>query len=287
MNYIKKLVLIFSAGLLSVACQTVSDQSPGEIQAAKQAIDTAKSENINNLMPRASELADRKFARSLSLLNDAAGYRKDGQGAQADATQQQAIALANEARAIVEMGLSIQRDAEQFDENLSEYVPLIQRAEMTANLQGEIDELRRQNQELLVQNEGLASSAMIEPVVDERLPEDFRMGKTVAYFSTGSTRLDAKYRHDAQEIADILRSNPELYLTLEGYADPRGSLELNRDLAEKRAQSVVQFLEQNGVDSDRIAIEVVGATAEARGNRSAADLQLDRKVVAKFQTTAH
>jgi outer membrane protein OmpA-like peptidoglycan-associated protein len=76
-------------------------------------------------------------------------------------------------------------------------------------------------------------------------------------------------------------------LTLEGYADPVGSVEKNNTLAEKRAQSVVRFLEQNGIAAERIAVVVVGATAEKRGGRSAADLQLDRKVVAKFQTTAH
>lgn len=288
MNNFAKLALVFSAGLLSASCQTVSDQAPGEIQEAKKAVDTAKSENINNFMPRATELADRKLERSLELLEDASDYREEGQTAQADATQQQAIALANEARAIAEMGLGLQRDAEKFDENLTEYVPLIQRSELTAGLQGEVTELKRQNAELTSKNEELTASASAQPtVIDEGLPADFRMGKTVAYFSSGSTRLDAKYRQDAQEIADILKSNPELYLTLEGYADPRGSVELNNSLAEKRAQSVLKYLEQAGIASERIAVEVVGATAEKRGNRDAADMQLDRKVVAKFQTTAH
>jgi outer membrane protein OmpA-like peptidoglycan-associated protein len=294
MSIFSKLALVFSTGVLCASCQTVSGQAPGEIQNAEKVVKNAKSENMNNLMPRASELADRKLARSLELLDDAAEYREKGQEAQADATQKQAIVLANEARAIAEMGMGLQRDAEKFDENLTEYVPMIQRAELSASLQGEVSELKRQNEELTSinseltsKNSELATSASTVPVVDERLPADFRMGKTVAYFSSGSTRLDAKYRQDAQEIADILKTNPELYLTLEGYADPRGSLELNRKLAEKRAQSVVQFLEQSGIGSDRIRVEVVGATAEARGGRDAAALQLDRKVVAKFQTTAH
>lgn len=287
MNIFTKFALVLSAGVLSASCQTVSDQAPGEIQNAEKAVKNAKSENMNNMMPRASELADRKLARSLELLDDAADYRKKGQAAQADATQQQAIVLANEARAIAEMGMGLQRDAEKFDENLTEYVPMIQRAELSASLQGEVSELKRQNNELTAMNTELSQNANTAPVVDERLPADFRMGKTVAYFSTGSTRLDSKYRQDAQEIADILKTNPELYLTLEGYADPRGSLELNRKLAEKRAQSVVEFLKQSGIAAERIAIEVVGATAEARGGRDAAALQLDRKVVAKFQTTAH
>jgi outer membrane protein OmpA-like peptidoglycan-associated protein len=288
MNNLVKLTLVISAGLLSASCQTVSDQAPGEIQEAAKAVDTAKSENINNFMPRASELADQKLARSLQLLDDAADYRSEGQSAQADSTQQQAIALANEAKAISEMALALQRDAENFDENLAEYVPMIQRAELTAKLQGEVAELQRQNEELTAKNESLTAGANKEPVViDEGLPADFRMGKTVAYFASGSSRLDAKYRQDAREIVDIMKSNPELYLTLEGYADPRGSLELNRDLAEKRAGSIVKFLEENGIASERVKVEVVGATAEKRGNRSVADLQLDRKVVAKFQTMAH
>jgi outer membrane protein OmpA-like peptidoglycan-associated protein len=287
MNIFSKLLFVLSAGSLSVSCQTVSDQAPGEIQEAQKSVRNAKSENLNNFMPRASELSDRKLARSLELLEDSSDYRKEGQTAQADATQKQAIALANEARTIADMGMGLQRDAEKFDENLTEYVPMIQRAELTAGLQGEVSELKRQNQELTTKNAELTAGANTEPVIDERLPEDFRMGKAVAYFSSGSTRLDAKYRQDAQEIADILKNNPELYLTLEGYADPRGSLELNRNLAEKRVQSVVEFLKQSGVADDRIKVEVVGATAETRGGRDAAALQLDRKVVAKFQTTAH
>ncbi len=205
MNIFSKLVLVFSAGLLSAACQTVSDQAPGEIQNAEKSVKNAKSENMNNFMPRASELADRKLARSLELLDDAADYRDEGQTAQADATQQQAIALANEARAIAEMGMGLQRDAEKFDENLTEYVPMIQRSELTASLQGEVAELKRQNEELNAKNSELSVSANAEPVVDERLPADFRIGKTVAYFASGSSRFDAKYRQDAQEIADILK----------------------------------------------------------------------------------
>lgn len=282
---IESLAVVAFAGLLGTSCQTVSDQAPREIQAAEKSIENAQKEDLDNTMPAAMELSERKLARSLELLDDAADYRAKGQADQADTTEKQAIILANEAKAIVDMGLNIQRDAKKFDENLTEYIPLHARAEQAATMEGQLTELKKQNAALTAQNGELTASMAPKP--EATIPENFRIAKPVAYFSSGSTKIQARYRSELQEVADALKNNPELYLTLEGYADPRGSAELNQKLAEERAAAVSNFLEEKGVQSSRIKVEIIGATADSATGQSKGDLQLDRKVVAKFKATAH
>jgi peptidoglycan-associated lipoprotein len=54
--------------------------------------------------------------------------------------------------------------------------------------------------------------------------------------------------------ADILKQNPTAALTIEGYADERGSREYNLALGEKRAQEVRRFLAELGISN---AVKVV------------------------------
>lgn len=49
-----------------------------------------------------------------------------------------------------------------------------------------------------------------------------------------------------------LRRNPDKAILIEGHCDERGSEEYNISLGEKRAQSVLSFLVQSGIDKERI-----------------------------------
>lgn len=283
---IKNIILpVAAVAWTAAACQTVPDEAPAELHSAGKSLDRAQEADIDNTMPAAMELAERKFEQSLDLFEDAADYREDGNLAQAEATQQQAVNMALQAQKIADMGVSIKNDADKFDANLAEYVPMIARNEQFARMEGELEQLRQQNAQLQADNENMVAQMAPEP--EAVIPEDFQMAKPIAYFGTGSTTVQARYRSDIKDVAEALKTNPELYITLEGYADPRGSAELNQRLAEERANAVAQMIEQSGVEEDRIKVEVVGATADEATGQQASDLQLDRKVVVKFQATAH
>lgn len=53
-------------------------------------------------------------------------------------------------------------------------------------------------------------------------------------------------------MVDIMNDNPTITIELASHTDDRGSLEYNYELSQKRAQSVVNYLIQKGVDTQRL-----------------------------------
>lgn len=52
--------------------------------------------------------------------------------------------------------------------------------------------------------------------------------------------------------ADFLKENPEVVIRIEGNCDPRGTKEYNMALGERRAQSAKKYLENLGVEGNRM-----------------------------------
>ena len=71
-----------------------------------------------------------------------------------------------------------------------------------------------------------------------------------------------------------------------GYADPRGSEQLNAALSERRADAVAHVLVQSGVDPTRLVIEAHG---EADSKTTEGDLDgyaFERRVTVKIEAEA-
>ena len=72
----------------------------------------------------------------------------------------------------------------------------------------------------------------------------------------------AEIRPDAERILraklEILRSSPDVMLRIEGHCDERGSNEYNDALGNRRAQAVVDFFTNFGLDESRFAIVSFG-----------------------------
>lgn len=287
----------FKAALLAlpafglIACQTVSDQAPLELKAAEEAIDAAETVDVEDYMPSAMEAAQRKFDASLALLDESADYQDDGNESQAKGTREEAIKLANEAKFIADGSVKLVKDMRSYDANSGEYLSLAERSNRVAALEQEIatlkgkyGEAKGQASELANRNEALATenADLSKRPTEAAIPADFRVGKPIAFFATGSTVVAARYRPEIQQLAELLKSNKNLAVTLEGYADPRGSAELNQRLAEERLNGVAEQIKAQGVEAERIKTVTVGATADRSAARGASkgDLQLDRKVTA-------
>jgi peptidoglycan-associated lipoprotein len=67
------------------------------------------------------------------------------------------------------------------------------------------------------------------------------------YFDSGKSTLTDQARKTLADHADYLKQNPALAITIEGYADDRGSMEFNLGLGEKRAEAVRRALADSGV----------------------------------------
>ncbi len=67
-------------------------------------------------------------------------------------------------------------------------------------------------------------------------------------------------------------------MQVEGYTDSTGSPAFNQKLSENRADSVKNFLVQNGVSQDNVTAQGYGATGFVAPNTTAAGRQQNRRV---------
>jgi len=79
-------------------------------------------------------------------------------------------------------------------------------------------------------------------------------------------------------VAQFLRENPERQITIEGYTDNVGSDAYNRELSQRRADSVRDFLVQSGISADRISARGLGEEYPVASNDTQAGRQQNRRV---------
>ena len=72
-------------------------------------------------------------------------------------------------------------------------------------------------------------------------------------FASGADTLNDLDMQRIKALADHLRANPELAVSLDGHTDPRGTDEYNNVLSQERAKAVKQALEDLGVPAERIS----------------------------------
>lgn len=97
------------------------------------------------------------------------------------------------------------------------------------------------------------------------------------YFDFDSASIRVSERPKLSQAADYLSGSPTIRLVLEGHCDWRGTTEYNMGLGDRRAASVLTFLETLGVDISRIETLSKG-DLEANENASDDQMQQDRRV---------
>jgi peptidoglycan-associated lipoprotein len=72
------------------------------------------------------------------------------------------------------------------------------------------------------------------------------------YFSYDEDTLSDDARDRLSRNAELLRSQPQLQLTVEGHADSRGTNEYNLALGERRANAVKDYMSSLGIAGERL-----------------------------------
>ena len=72
------------------------------------------------------------------------------------------------------------------------------------------------------------------------------------YFEYDESTLSDETRQRLARNADLLKSQPQFSVTIEGHADSRGTNEYNLALGERRANAVRDYLTSLGVDGSRL-----------------------------------
>lgn len=96
-------------------------------------------------------------------------------------------------------------------------------------------------------------------------------------FRSGSDDIDAKGKRALQQLATVLKQNPDINVTVEGHTDNVGNAASNWDLSVKRATSVVKSLTAYGVDATSITASGRGLYAPVATNSTAAGRAQNRR----------
>jgi peptidoglycan-associated lipoprotein len=80
------------------------------------------------------------------------------------------------------------------------------------------------------------------------------MGLQTVFFPYDSIVLDGAAKAALKNNAELMKKNASLKVQIEGHCDQRGGIQYNIALGEKRANSTRKYLEDMGVEGDRLTI---------------------------------
>ncbi len=113
-----------------------------------------------------------------------------------------------------------------------------------------------------------------------------KVGKKVVLnnilFETGKSILTTSSYSELDRLLGILQDNPLMKIEISGHTDNTGSLDLNNRLSQSRAQAVVEYLVQKGIDRTRLEFKGYGPQQPIADNATAEGRKMNRRVEFKI-----
>ena len=136
-----------------------------------------------------------------------------------------------------------------------------------------MDKVKKQAQEQL-------KNAEVETVKDNNglsaVKVTFNSG---ILFATNKYDLNDNSKIELNNLANIMRQNSDVSIDIKGYTDNTGSDKINNPLSLNRAQSVANYLTQNGVPYAQLKnVQGYGASNPVASNETAEGRQQNRRV---------
>lgn len=98
------------------------------------------------------------------------------------------------------------------------------------------------------------------------------------YFDVAKATMTKKEMEKLNRIVDLMNANPNYTLIIKGHADNMGSHQLNQELSEDRAQSVLGYLMKKGIDPVRLKAVAYGSNFPKSTDKTNAARQENRRV---------
>jgi outer membrane protein OmpA-like peptidoglycan-associated protein len=257
------LIAITSSAIIS--CSTVPKNAPQEFHDARSSLDRAKSEDVKDILPTTIGAAEDNFGVALSSWKDA---HKKSSSVERTNEMEEATKRVSNVTKLSDEAIDMTKSIKEFDKGAKtaggKYVA-------TTDILSRLKTLNYRMSEKDVETTSRRTKSPFAMV------KSFTVQNSVAYFDTDKTNLDPYYTGSIKEVADLLELDPNLVVTVSGYADPRGPAEHNKRLSEARAKAVAQALEANGVASDRVRLVAMGSNA-AHFKKGYGKFQLERRV---------
>jgi OOP family OmpA-OmpF porin len=88
-------------------------------------------------------------------------------------------------------------------------------------------------------------------------------------FAHDSSAIDADGEKALDEVATVLRRNPDLHVQIDGHTDAVGTNEYNRALSDRRADAARKYLTATGIDASRLVSKGFGESQPVADNGTA------------------
>lgn len=125
-----------------------------------------------------------------------------------------------------------------------------------------------------------------EPVVIDILLERAQTGATAVlnniFFDFDQFELKEKSLTELNKVVRLLNEKPSIHVEIGGHTDSDGSAAYNKQLSLKRAQSVVSYLVEKGINKARLSEMGYGADHPIRPNDSEENKQANRRIEFKI-----
>jgi OmpA-OmpF porin, OOP family len=121
------------------------------------------------------------------------------------------------------------------------------------------------------------------PVIKEEVKKQVDFAAENIFFLLNSAQLSAKSHAPLDTVAEILKKNPSITITVNGYTDNTGTEAANLSMSAKRAMAVKNYLVKDGIDESRIFTNGYGQTAPVADNKTSAGRAKNRRVELKLK----
>jgi outer membrane protein OmpA-like peptidoglycan-associated protein len=145
-------------------------------------------------------------------------------------------------------------------------------------------EMQEQQQQMAAAQEKIDANKAAIQAANKRFGQldDYNiMDEVTVYFANGKVALDPKYKPQLLQLAEKAKTITAFTIQVKGYASSSGSASLNQRLSEDRANSVTQFLQQQGHIplTNILAPGAMGESRQVGNDKTAEGESQNRRVV--------
>jgi len=98
------------------------------------------------------------------------------------------------------------------------------------------------------------------------------------HFEFDSSKLQPESLPILDHVADVLKANPKINVTIEGHTDSKGSDAYNMKLSQKRAVSVLEYLVSKGISEQRLSSKGYGESDPIFDNKTPEGMAKNRRI---------
>ncbi|MDI3322586.1 DUF6089 family protein [Pinibacter soli] len=150
------------------------------------------------------------------------------------------------------------------------------------DVQNKLDLITRKLDDVSRANAGRGGNGQGNTDVDNDFNNMIKYDKYIIYFSFDHSYLEGESYTKLDQIANTMKADPKVNVTLSGFTDLRGSNDYNMKLSTARAEICRDYLISHSIDPNRIKTEAFGKTKYIIGNLSKEQQWVNRRVEVYF-----